>query len=268
MAGENLTCSLCHSSALRLIHDQRNSRYFPRRIYRCSRCGYAFVHPMPTREQLDKLYSDPEYLNTRVSADENRRVNIGQIERAGSRLDWLSRYIKKGKILDVGCGNGEFILKAGERGFEVYGLEVSTAAAEAVRSLTGAVIFTDDPEQLHRSGLQFDLVTMWDVIEHVIDPHRFIGTCVSLLAENGLIVVSTPNQRNYHGVIHGDKWKGYREGEEHLHFFNKETLGMLMGSAGLAAIASRTRKISPVLLRWLAPLGYGNELEALYRLRP
>lgn len=268
MAGDNLTCSLCHSSALRLIHDQRDARYFSRRIHRCERCGYAFVHPVPSREQLDKLYSDPAYLNTRISAGETRRVNTGQLERADSRLDWLSRYFTKGKILDVGCGNGEFILKAGGRGLEVYGLEASESAATAAGNLTGARIYKDEPENLHRSGLRFDLVTMWDVIEHVPVPPRFIRLCASLLTENGLIAVSTPNQRNYHGILHGDNWKGYRDGPEHLHFFNLKTLNILMERNGLVAIASRTRKISPLLLRWLAPLGYGNELEAVYRLRP
>jgi SAM-dependent methyltransferase len=266
MAEENLSCGLCHSSALRLIHDQQDSSYFPRRIYRCRACGYAFVHPLPVQEQLDGIYADRAYFDARVSSEETRRVNRGQLERADSRLDWLRRYFTGGKILDMGCGNGEFMLRARERGLDIYGLEVSAAAAAAAGKLTGAIIYTDDPQHLAGSGLRFDLVTLWDVIEHVPDPGRFVRLCVPLLNERGLIAVSTPNQRNYHGVVHGDRWKGYRDGPEHLYFFNKNTLDMLMQHNGLTAIASRTCRISPVLLRWLAPLGYGNELEAVFRL--
>ena len=259
-------CGVCESQALNLIHDQRGSRYFPRRIYRCRRCGYAFVHPMPDRETLQRLYADPGYFTERASPGQAGQVNLGQLQRAESRLDWLRPWLTDAKILDIGCGNGEFILKASERGLDVHGLEISPAAAHTAAALSGAQVYVDDPQGLALTGARFDLISAWDVIEHIPDPAGFIRACVSLLNDHGLIALSTPNQRNYHGVLHGIRWKGYRDGPEHLHFFNKNTLGRLMRRNGFVCVRSRTCRISPVLLRWLAPLGFGNELEAIYRL--
>ena len=262
-----ICCLLCESDSLQLIHDQPQSKYFPRKIHKCLDCGYAFVYPQPTSEHLGKVYSDSEYHN--FSSNDNcntHTTNKGLLRRSRSRIQWLSKFIAKGDILDIGCAGGEFIYVANENGFNVSGFDISENAAQTAYRLTGNMIYTNSLETLISKNIRFDILALWEVIEHVIDPGDFLEQCKQLLKPYGFIALSTPNQRNYHAMVHGDSWKGYIDGPEHLHFFNPKTLSFLLEKHDFEITAKRTKRIAPVLWRWAAPLGYGNELEILARL--
>lgn len=155
---------------------------------------------------------------------------------------------------------------ANENDFNVSGFDISENAARAAYRLTGNKIYTKSLETLITNNIKFDILALWEVIEHVIDPGVFLEQCKKLLNKNGFIALSTPNQRNYHAIVHGDNWKGYIDGPEHLHFFNPETLSFLLEKHEFEIISIRTKRIAPVLWRWAALLGYGNELEILARL--
>jgi 2-polyprenyl-3-methyl-5-hydroxy-6-metoxy-1,4-benzoquinol methylase len=262
-----ICCQLCESDSVQLIHDQPHSKYFPRKIHKCLDCGYAFVYPQPTREHLDKVYSDSEYHNFSSNNNQNTHaINKGLLRRSKNRIQWLSKFIAKGEILDIGCAGGEFIYVANESGFNVSGFDISENAARNAYRLTGSKIYTNSLETLITRDIRFDILALWEVIEHVIDPGSFLEQCKQLLNPNGYIALSTPNQRNYHAIIHGDNWKGYIDGPEHLHFFNPGTLSFLLVKHGFEVMAIRTKRIAPVLWRWAAPLGYGNELEIVAKL--
>jgi SAM-dependent methyltransferase len=259
-------CPECGRAGARRIHDQPQARYFPRVIWHCTGCGFAFVHPPPAPERLRELYALPGYFDrpAGVSASEllaNPRVR----GRARSRLRWLRQHAALGRLLDVGCHRGEFVYFANQEGWSASGADLSEVAIEAARELTGACIFGGDLAAIAAAHHRFDVVTAWEVIEHVRSPPDFLSGCRALLGAGDSLALSTPNQRNYHGVLHGDGWKGYVDGPEHLHFFNANTLATAVRRAGFDIVSVRTRRIAPVWLRPLQYLGFGSELEMLAR---
>jgi 2-polyprenyl-3-methyl-5-hydroxy-6-metoxy-1,4-benzoquinol methylase len=262
-----ICCQLCQSDSVQLIHDQPNSKYFPRKIHKCLDCGYAFVYPQPTKEHLEKVYSDSEY--HKFSTNNNHKtqtINKGLLKRSRSRIRWLSKFITRGDVLDIGCAGGEFIYVANENGFNASGFDISENAVQFFNDTATTEIYTKSLEKLITKDIRFDILALWEVIEHVIDPGGFLEQCKQLLNPNGYIALSTPNQRNYHAIIHGDNWKGYIDGPEHLHFFNPGTLSSLLVKHDFKIMAIRTKRIAPVLWRWAAPFGYGNELEIVAKL--
>lgn len=262
-------CVICGCGRLVLIHDQTQSRFFPRRIWRCTDCGFAFVFPPPGSAELRAVYADTQYFDRRGAATTSELLDNPRVSRrAQSRLRWLRRHVAPAELLDVGCHRGEFLHFARQQGWRVTGFDVSSVAAAGARALTGAEIFESSLAELARSGRRFALVTAWDVIEHVPDPHGFVSDCRALLADDGHLALSTPNQANYHALVHGDAWKGYSDGPEHLLFFKAATLCRLLADCGFTIVSRRTRRIAPVALRWMQYLGYGNELEVLARAVP
>ena len=266
-AGIGRLCRLCNSPDNHLLHHQPESKYFPRDIYECKHCGYAFVDPPPSREQLAAVYADPAYFDRGVAVDAQALFNNPRVSRRIiDRLHWFDRLGIKGRLLDVGCHYGEFLHHALQHGWEAHGVDLSAYAVEIASQLTGAQVFNQELREIEKTGQKYDLVTLWEVIEHVTDPDIFIEDCARILTPGGQIALSTPNQRNHNALFKGRNWKGYFSGQEHLHFFNPAPLRKLLENHGIEVVATRTRRIAPFLLRWMAPLGFGSELEMVGKL--
>ncbi|WJW75392.1 class I SAM-dependent methyltransferase [Thiohalobacter sp. IOR34] len=260
-------CPLCEHPHPRLIHDQPQARFFPRRIHRCPGCGFAFVDPLPDAATLSRVYNDSNYFHDPGQAFSETPPRPGVVRRAASRARWLQRQGVSGRLLDVGCAEGVFLDQARQAGLEPVGVELSRYAADVARRRTGCEVHTEPLAALIERDLSFDALGLWDVLEHVTDPFAFLGECRALLRPGGWIALSTPNQRSYNGVLRGDDWKGYRDGPEHLYFYNARTLSRLLERCGFQVQARRSRNIAPVLMRWAVVLGWGGDLEILARRR-
>lgn len=204
-------------------------------LYRCPVCSLVFVYPLPTPEALQKkLYSrESGYQSNRV---EDLTVRA-EYPRCRTVFDYLERIKPRGRFLDVGCGNGQFVYWANSRGFQAEGVEVNERTAEYAQ-LQGLKVFNGFLENAPLEHGSFDIVFLGELIEHVTNPRDMIHRCKALLKSDGLLVITTPNidclwSRSTLRLFHLFKipWSSVTP-PYHLHQFNSTNLDLLVTSEG------------------------------------
>lgn len=237
MALEGARCVLCGGEALQKIYVHETG--LP--LLQCGNCGLLFF---PRGEEERDYWSTggsqhnlEVYTDPAVLRDERARFE--------GYLDLIEKEVLVGRLLDYGCGIGTFLECARARGWEAYGLDVSERAVVYARSQgLAAWTLTDEQAPLER-GFLVDVVTMWDVIEHVDDPPetlRFISSC---LRAEGLLFLETPateyfgkrwSLRLYELSRGRLDWARYFFYPDHRYYFTKETLTQLLEKDGFEII--------------------------------
>jgi 2-polyprenyl-3-methyl-5-hydroxy-6-metoxy-1,4-benzoquinol methylase len=162
------------------------------------------------------------------------------VKTARRRLDMIERYeTKRGRLLDVGCALGFFIDTAHKRGWAVDGVDISEHAVQYARDTLGLPARVGMLEDAGYPQAEFDVLTLWDVIEHVPDPVANLRYCASLLKERGLIVLSTPDVGSLVAKVAGARWMGYKLADEHLYYFSRRTLALALEKAGFELVELR-----------------------------
>ena len=212
------------------------------KLYKCPSCKLLFVSPTPVSAQIyDVSYfagADKGFGYIDYDKDKEPMWPI-----FNKYLDIIANLGKKeGKILDVGCATGYFLGMAKERGFEVFGVEISDYAAEIGRK-KGIDIKTGILENLDYPKETFDVITMFDVIEHVSDPKTAIQKAKNLLKNDGLLVINTPDSESLWAKVSKSKWHLIMP-PEHLFYFSEETLEWYMPKQDFELVYSK--KISKI----------------------
>ncbi len=191
-------------------------------IFRCKHCSMVFNEAAPDAVDVAGEYEqveDPEYLEQR----ESRRLTFNR------ELDALEAVHSVGDLLDVGCYTGFFLECARERGWNVSGVEPSRWAAEYGRKELGIDIF-NGPIEAYDATEDFDVVTMWDVLEHVPNPVEVLTLLRKKVRPDGLLVFATHNLDTTVARVMGKHFPLFME--MHTVHFNNETLGMLLEQTG------------------------------------
>ncbi len=217
-----------------------NSRYddfynlSPYSLVKCQSCGLIQVYPIPaeeTRRQINtSIYSVEEY-KKRCFKDERffrrwSKDKLGIIEKLMPA---------KGKMLDIGCSYGFFLDEASKQGWDTYGIEINTVTGSYARDKFGKKVFVGSLEESLFELSSFDVITLWDVIEHTPEPVNFLKLLKKYLKPQGIICVQVPNIDSFISHLKNDKWDWLTPGD-HLYFFSKETLGTILGSAGFKIV--------------------------------
>jgi 2-polyprenyl-3-methyl-5-hydroxy-6-metoxy-1,4-benzoquinol methylase len=265
-----VACALCGS----LDRDER-FRDGPWTVMSCGRCELVYVTPrLDDDELIGRVYDDTYWRSpaarergyTDYGADHelHRRTFERRLRALGTQLP------RGGRALDVGCATGAFLELLAARGFEVLGVEPSAAVhAEASRRLGPERVLHTTLEQAGLEGQRFDLISMWDVLEHLPRPLRTLRLARGLLAPGGRLVVETQDVRSLAARALGRRWQHYKHAE-HLVHFDAATLARALEHAGLEAVtrtrraagkyvrpaflAERALRLAPWLARALAPL--------------
>jgi len=221
-----------------------------RRYVRCPVCDLVFLEPRPTRETLEGYFQedyDGDY--GEVEASDDRQPVFQSVVRH------LSLYRSPpGTLLDIGCGDGEFLALCRDAGWSCSGVELSKRAAmRAARK--GLTVLS--PNMLERGewAQHFDVVTMINVLETVADPVIMLRQATTLLAPAGLAIVRATN-----GVFHLSmrapaRWIGSQYDQAfHWYLYSARALTVLMEGAGLTVISLRNSKPSRGPLSSVHPL--------------
>ncbi len=141
-------------------------------------------------------------------------------------------YLRPGRVLDIGCGNGELLGTLIRLGWEGFGIESDGKAAQFAREQHDVVVFEGHltPETL--DGREFDLVVLSHVIEHSSDPGRLLSECRRVLRPGGQLTIVTPNVKSLGHSLFGRAWRGL-EPPRHMYIFSPRSLVVLVGLAGL-----------------------------------
>jgi 2-polyprenyl-3-methyl-5-hydroxy-6-metoxy-1,4-benzoquinol methylase len=192
-----------------------------RAIWRCRECGLLFQFPVPSAADLEATYravEDPLYLAERENRYRTfRRVVAGIGPGAGRRL------------LDVGAYCGYFLDVAREAGFAAEGLELSAWAARHARGL-GFAVHERTMAEHARGGARYDVVTAWDVVEHLCDPRAELAAAFSLLSPGGELRLSTIDAGSLAARILGSRWPWLMD--MHLVYFDRRNVRAMLEGAG------------------------------------
>jgi 2-polyprenyl-3-methyl-5-hydroxy-6-metoxy-1,4-benzoquinol methylase len=254
--------------------EQLRFRDAPFRVVTCRRCGLVYVNPRLPSDRLHDMYQEAYWTS-------DRACEFGYTEYLAEaplylrtyrlrRHVILSRKPAPGRVLDVGCAAGFFLQVMQELGWEPTGVELS---APMVRHATEVLGLPDirrgDLLTLELPADHFDVVTLWDVIEHLEDPVAHLAAAARTLKPDGLLVIETQNVASLFARLLGRKWHHYKHAE-HLYHFDPASLARLLDRADLecvhrsprhggkyvsmAFLAERVGRVHPLLSTLAAPL--------------
>jgi 2-polyprenyl-3-methyl-5-hydroxy-6-metoxy-1,4-benzoquinol methylase len=170
-----------------------------------------------------------------------------KIATARPRLVTIKKLVRGKRLLDVGCATGFFLEAAAEEGFDVRGVEFSTVAISFARPDIRQRIVCGDVNALSsQEAAEFDVVTAFDIIEHVQDPSKFLSEIRQILVPGGILVLSTPDTGHFLRYLMGSKWPMLQP-MQHTFLFSRRGLKALLESCGYAEVVVETaRKVLTV----------------------
>lgn len=200
-------------------------------LVRCRHCGLIYQNPRVTAPELSAYYPD-EYLPYREEPTSLvERFNAAHaLNRRCSQL--MKHHPQVGTLLDVGCATGHFLNAMQERGWRVSGVELNGYAADYARKTFDLEIFTGTLAEAVFPESSFDVVTMWDVLEHVPDPKETLAEIARILKPGGLLALSLPNPQSVEARVFGDSWIGW-DRPRHLFLFTPPVLRQYLSQSHL-----------------------------------
>lgn len=230
-------------------------------IVRCRRCSMVFADPQPDHQALLEAYrsvEDPQYLEE----------TAGRTATFTRSLTGISEFLNPpGRLLDVGCYTGEFLRQALSAGWAVTGIELSRWAAGHARKW--ASVFECELTDLPLSGGPFDVISMWDVVEHVRTPTDLLTGAHRLLRPGGLLALSTHMLDSLPARLLGRRYP-FLMGM-HLCHFTRRTLRRLLDESGFQVMSIRAHvrfvRLHYFLDRAGHALGWPRPFEMLGRAR-
>ncbi len=202
-------------------------------IRQCHGCELLFVHPQPTRQELMEIY-DADYFKrgSKYEADDTGRYMGANRRNDLDKLSILARHVNVGRLLDVGCARGGFLQVAREGGFEVTGVAVSEAGVTHACQALGLDVVNCDLPAENLPADHFDVVTAWDVLEHLDDPHATLAEVNRVLCSGGCFVATTGDAGSLWAPMLGRYWQLLTP-PQHLFFYHEGNIRKAFEAHGL-----------------------------------
>lgn len=233
-------CPLCHEIKQNFLLEKEGTSYF-----KCPRCGLVYTAPAPSSSELQQIAEDWAIHHhagkNKLKWEGNRRLQ--QIIYA-PRIKRFQQYRQTGRILDVGCSTGDFLEYVKDFGWNIYGCELSQHSSEFARNRLNCDVRCGEFEKSEFENSFFDIVTMWDVIEHVIDPQAIVNEAIRVLRPGGLLALITPNYDSLTRRILFDKWEALIP-PRHLCVFTEKTIRKLITDCGGRVVSVLSPDINP-----------------------
>lgn len=249
-----LHCPLCAEEAVLSLYPLKGFS-----IVRCRRCGLVFSTLSVDRHKLEHMYSDSYFQTRREYFFQNSTHDVPpskedpNIRNFRHGLSLIDRYGSKGRLLDVGCALGAFLSLARKQGWETHGVDISRYAASYCREVLGHDAVDGDLREIQFPDHWFEVVTLWDVLEHFPDPAGQLKEVHKILKKDGIVLLDTPNEdgllrwlaRLFFLASKGRVLYPVRKlyHRFHLLYFSSETLKTLLEENGFSLIHLEKRCI-------------------------
>jgi SAM-dependent methyltransferase len=195
-------------------------------VVRCTQCGLLYVNPRPTQKEIENFYPDFYCWKETIDSATYFSGAIKKLEKI-YRLHLLNYEVKKalkftrinsGRILDVGCGTGDRLDIFRKNGFEVFGVEVSSSAKFAQESLK-LNVFQGGLLEAGFADNFFDLITLYNVLEHTHNPGQVLREAHRILKKSGFLIIQVPNTDSLQFKIFQKRWAAFDVPRD-LYYFN------------------------------------------------
>ncbi len=224
-------CNICQSSNMENLFKKDSWD-----IVRCSGCGLVFVKNIPCDTNLKNIYDAEFFKDGQKSPIEGLRFDDSPAYiNASKRLEKIRKMgFSNGRMLDIGCSTGIF-LKAASSHYDGVGLDISKYATEFATNNLGVKAKCGTIFDLNFEQKNFDIITMWDVIEHVRDPDKYIDKVSQFIRPGGLLALSTGNIQSLMFKVQKKKWHLLIP-PQHLFYFSPNTISILLENHGFKII--------------------------------
>ena len=238
-----VSCPLCGGDNPQTLYEPWNTTVDPRtvlsasggvrgtqHIVKCIHCGLIYVNPRPRPEVVIESYAsaqDEIYIGASATREATFRRCVRIVE----------TYAARGKLLDVGCAAGFFVKAACDAGWDAMGVEPCRWLADYGLTKSGVTIIPSTLAEAHFPDESFDVVTMWDVLEHVPDPLAELREVFRILRPGGLLLVNFPDIGTWLARLTGKNWWFLLS--VHLTYFAKDALKEMLVKAGFAELRFR-----------------------------
>lgn len=259
---EYTNCNLCDKDDTTLcfeVEEKITGEKQKFRVVKCENCGLIYTNPRPPKDIILQYYPQETYYSySQYNRNKSLKIKLKEIvmEEAGhyhqakgkgffqkcisqvlcfvlkGNVSVIVPFIKKGKILDVGCGSGQFLNLLKKYDWEVYGVEISPKAVEEVNNL-GLNIFIGELVDAKYPQRYFDTVVVNQVLEHTYDPKELLKESNRILKQNGLLILGVPNIDSYESKIFEEYWSPL-DVPRHLHHFSMDSLESMLEKTGFA----------------------------------
>lgn len=239
---ENIDCNLCGGtdySAYETVTDLLLERFdVQAELVQCANCSLVYQNPRPTLAEIGEHYPSnyDSYADHTQDKKRNWLLQLAIDYGFRKRRRFVTQHKQSGSLLDIGCAAGTFILSMREtQKWEVQGVEISEDVAAMARERYGLDVFAGSLEEANFDSEQFDVVTMWDVFEHLHDPSTTLSEVGRILKPDGLLLIRIPNLACWDVSVFGKYWAGF-DAPRHLYIFTPQTVERILSKAGFSII--------------------------------
>ena len=206
-------CPICENTNISFLKG-----YQKLYLLKCTNCNFIFDQRVPSSKELNDCYGGYTYSDLRPVSKET-------IDSFSKLLDCFEEYRDTGNILDLSCGQGDFLFEAKKRNWSVYGSEYSQAAAELCAQ-RGIIMHQGDLTNNIFGDVKFDVITSFEVIEHINNPNEFMSLTGRKLQEKGLVYCTTPNFNSLLRYFERDRFMMINY-PEHISYYTKRSIEYL-----------------------------------------
>lgn len=204
-------------------------------VFTCSGCGLGRTTPFIDDRALRSMYSST-YREEDATRFPSTLEKVIRIVREGRRRS-VERYAPaRGRVLDIGCGRGDFLQMMADRGWEAFGLELDKRVG--AKSKKGLDLRCGSLSDVKFPDAHFDAVTFWHVFEHVKDPEWTLGECARVLKPGGLLVLAVPNTQSLQARVGGMGWF-HLDPPFHLYHYSAANMKRLLEKNGFDVVKVR-----------------------------
>ncbi len=225
------SCDLCSGAEFKTLFVKEG---FPH--VRCSSCGLVFVNPRLKNQWDIQLAGGTGSMNEDALTPRQER-------RLASEVRMLQKYRRLNRFLEIGPGKGWFLKEAKAQGWETWASEINSDSLARLKQIQVDQIHVGPAENLTVPEDHFDVIRMWDVIEHLRSPKAAIDIVFNALRPGGIIRTATTNFASLSRWVNGPEWI-YLNGSDHIFLFEPLTISELLIRAGFRSIKIKTKSFN------------------------
>ena len=236
---------LCVSCGVRVLPEFKKRKIL---FYKCGNCSSYQI-------ENDKISFDESQYNDNYFRKTKSPIKemIRSFTIFRSRLNYIQKYCKHGRLMDVGTGPGDFLVQAKKRGYEAFGVEISSTGVKRARNKNKFQIYhwsitNDIPDKLLNV---FDVITAWDIIGHVDNPIKAIRNMHRMLRSHGMLFLSLPNPGSVDARILKKEWYIFYP-ERIFFYFSREGIKIVLNKNGFKVLEILT----PGVPSYIFPFNY------------